>query len=206
MTHNLNNPPLHPLRIAPMEEADIPADLLTRMKPWRVNGKLYNLFKTYARNPKMSDAWSQWGAFVFARTSLSGRQTELLILRTTWLCRSVYEFTHHTVVAAQRGLSNDEIACVATQGSLAPSWDTADRLLLQIAEQIEATATVTDETWAACADNFSEQQFMDAVMTCGTYRIGSIVTNSFGIQLETDLVVADSLVPVIAVIGDANDE
>jgi 4-carboxymuconolactone decarboxylase len=180
------NPKTYPTRITPLQEEELTEEQLEMLKPWRVKGRLFNLFTVYAKNQAMTKAWNPWGSYVFAQTNLSHRQTELLILRTTWLCHSPYEFGHHIAIAMARGLTEEEIVSVAERGSTSDRWNQTERALLAAAEEIERSANVSDATWKQLEVELPEAALMDVVMTCGTYRIGSIMTNSLGIQLEDD--------------------
>ena len=46
------------------------------------------------------------------RNSLPAREREIVILRVGFLCKSGYEFTQHTRIGLNEGLSEDEIAAI----------------------------------------------------------------------------------------------
>ena len=68
-----------------------------------------------------------------------------------------------------------------------------DAALLQATDELTSDAFITDATWARLA-SLSDKQKMDLVMTVGQYSQVSMMLNSFGIQLDDDLVLDPDLV------------
>ena len=89
------------------------------------------------------------------------------------------------------GLSDAEIARIKT-GPDAPGWSPSDRALLTATDELTADAFISDATWAALGD-YSEKQRMDLVMTVAQYTQVSMMLNSFGVQLDDDLVLDPEL-------------
>ena len=99
---------------------------------------------------------------------------------------SDYEWAQHLVLAADVGLTADEIARIAI-GSRAPGWPPLDRAMLQAAEELVAEGMVSDPTWQALAAQLDDQQLMDLVFTVGAYEILAMAFRSFGVELDDDL-------------------
>src|SRR6478736_154630 len=68
-----------------------------------------NLFTTLARHPRLLKRWSQFGGLLLAGGTLSGRDREILILRTAANCGTDYEWAHHVPMAEAAGLTTAEI-------------------------------------------------------------------------------------------------
>ena len=60
------------------------------------------------------------------------------------------------------------------------------RTLLQLADQLYLNSSVTDATWSALAERFSEHNLIDAVETVNHFTVLSMIYNSFGIQPDAD--------------------
>lgn len=153
-----------------------------------------NIFLTYLQNPKLNQAWAPFAAHVFQKSTLAPRQREIVILRTSWLCRSDYEFIQHLRVA-RGGLLNEAELVALTAATPAPSWSSEEAALIAAADELHAHCAIADETWARLSETLSEQQMIDLVVTAGAYTINSMATNSFGIALEPGVVREPGLTP-----------
>jgi len=171
-------------RIAPLEDDELTDEQREALKPMSADGRSpINIFRTLARAPKALTRFNEWGSYVLSRrNSLPAREREIVILRVGFLCKSGYEFTQHTRIGLQQGLTEDEIARIK-QGADA-GWLAADAALIQAADELVRGHFVSDATWAALARHFNEKQCMDVVFTVGQYTQVSMFLNTFGVQLE----------------------
>jgi len=146
-------------------------------------GTVLNIFRTLVHAPKAMTAFLAWGGYILSRrNSLAERERELVILRTGFNCGSGYEFTQHTRIGLDAGLSEAEIAAIKA-GPCDPSWSEADRAMLRATDDLTRDFHVSDESWVALAF-LSDKQKMDLVMTVGQYTQVSMMLNSFGVQLD----------------------
>ena len=170
-------------RIAPVvksEWTDAQREMLTS---YEESDRLYNVYTTMARYPELARDWLVFGGHVLRRNSLPARDRELLILRIGWLCQSEYEWSRHTIIARDVGISEEEILRI-TEGPDADGWSEADATLLRAVDELRNDAFVTDATWNALAERYDEKQMMDIVFTVGQYNLVSMALNSFGVQLD----------------------
>jgi alkylhydroperoxidase family enzyme len=105
-----------------------------------------------------------------------------VILRVGFLCKSGYEFTQHTRIGLNEGLTEAEIANIK-KGADA-GWSPADAALIRVADDLVGDHFVSDVTWAQLRAHFDEKQCMDAVFTAGQYTQVSMFLNTFGVQLD----------------------
>jgi len=171
-------------RIAPLQDNDLTDDQREALAPMSAGGRpLLNIFRTLARAPKALTRFNEWGAYVLSRrNSLPPREREIVILRVGFLCKSGYEFTQHTRIGLNEGLSADEIARIKTGADA--GWSGADAALIRAADDLVGDHFVSDATWAQLKAHFDEKQCMDVVFTAGQYTQVSMFLNSFGVQLE----------------------
>jgi 4-carboxymuconolactone decarboxylase len=125
-----------------------------------------NIFLTLAKHRPLYDRFSRLGGFLLYRGLLPARQREIVILRTGWRSGSVYEFGQHTRFGQEAGLTP------------------AVGALVLFADELCGTNTVTDETWAALAARWSEDELLELVVVAGFYRLVSGFLNTVGVQLE----------------------
>ncbi|MDE2435219.1 MAG: carboxymuconolactone decarboxylase family protein [Sphingomonadales bacterium] len=146
-------------------------------------GTMLNIFRTLVHAPRALTAFLAWGSYILSRrNSLSERDRELVILRTGFNCASGYEFTQHTRIGLDAGLSEAEITAIKA-GPGDPSWNDADRAMLRATDDLTHDFHVSDASWAALSF-LGDKQKMDLVMTVAQYTQVSMMLNSFGVQLD----------------------
>ncbi len=141
-----------------------------------------NIFLTLAKHRRLYDRFNRLGGFLLYRGLLPARQREIVILRTGWRSGSVYEFGQHTRFGQEAGLTPEDIRRLATEGI--DGWTPEDRDLVVFADELCATNTVSDGTWAALAARWSEEELLELVVLAGFYRLVSGFLNTVGVQLE----------------------
>ncbi|HEY4944295.1 MAG TPA: carboxymuconolactone decarboxylase family protein [Rhizomicrobium sp.] len=168
-------------RIAPLSDAEFSDEQKEQLKPF--GGRILNIFRTLVRAPKAFERFNQWGGYILSRRNdLPAREREIVILRTGFLCKSGYEWTQHVGIGKREGLSDDEIARI--KKGAGAGWSAADAALLRASDELHSDQFITDATWKALAEHFSEKQRMDVVFTAGQYTQVSMMLNSFGVQLD----------------------
>jgi len=166
-------PPLEPPYAAPVAED------LTKLMPPGVPP--LQLFRTLAHNPRVLRRVRKGGLLDPGAISLRAR--ELVILRTTALCRSEYEWgVHVAFFAAAAGFTAAQIAATVT-GDPAP-FDDDERAILALCAALHDAATVSDERWLDLAARFGPDQLVELVALVGQYHTISFLTNALGIALE----------------------
>jgi len=150
-------------RLPPLEppyEPDV-EDRLSAMMPPGVPPIL--LFRTFARNMPMTAAMGGWGRYELSkRLSLTLRDREIVIDRTTARCRCEYERGVHVAFFAERaGLSSTQISSLTGGDATDPCWPhDRDRLLI---EAVDA---------------------LDLLLLCGWYHAISFAANAARVPLE----------------------
>jgi alkylhydroperoxidase family enzyme len=124
-------------------------------------------------------------ARLLMRGALAPRDRELAILRGAWICQAPFEWGEHVVIGKRAGLTRDEVERV-TQGSAAPGWSDHERAVLRAAEELHASANLTDETWGLLARSLDEGQLIELVVLIGQYASTAFVQNALRIPLRPD--------------------
>jgi 4-carboxymuconolactone decarboxylase len=142
-----------------------------------------NIFATLAHHPKLMKRWMVFGNHVLAKSTLSARDRELLILRTGWNCRAPYEWGQHVAIGRTVGITDVEIERIAA-GPDATGWEPADALLLRAADELHGDQNISDNTYTALAARYDEQQLLDLVFTVGQYHLVSMALNTLRVQRD----------------------
>ncbi|MCZ7526353.1 MAG: carboxymuconolactone decarboxylase family protein [Acidimicrobiia bacterium] len=146
------------------------------------DGVPLNIAATLAHHPRLLRRFNVLGGAFLARGLVPEREREIVVLRVGWRCGSDYEFGQHTLIGREVGLTDDEIARLATEGTA--GWDAGDRLLVALADELCAADTVDGATWAALAERWSDPQLLELVLLAGFYRMVSGFLNSVGVRRE----------------------
>ena len=141
------------------------------------------LFRTLAKNPRVLRRMRRGG--LLDPGSISVRQRELVILRTTALSRAEYEWgVHATFFGAQAGFGDDELHATVWEGPEAACWSEDESVLVRVCDELHEGARIGDGTWAALRARFSEAQIIEVVAVAGLYRAVSYAVNAMGVALE----------------------
>jgi alkylhydroperoxidase family enzyme len=141
------------------------------------------LFTTLARDTRLFGKF--FSAGLLDRGHLTLRQRELVIHRTTALCKSQYEWgVHVAIFAARVGLTPEQLRATVHGGDTEPCWSDDDRLLVRLCDALHGTCTLDDALWQALRERFSEEALLELLMLAGFYRTVSYLTNALHLPLE----------------------
>ena len=95
------------------------------------------------------------------------------LIQTARVKYHVFSRASNVPRAKQAGLTSKEIIRIL-QGPKAEGWAPIERLLLRAVDELLAETFVSDVTWDALAQQFSEPQPMGLVGTVGQYALGTM--------------------------------
>jgi len=170
-------------RIAPLPPQEWSSEVKELLSGLEREGRIFNIFVTLARHPKLLRRWLVFGNHVLSKSTLPPRERELAILRMGWLCRAEYEWGHHVAMGKAAGVTADEISRIP-KGPDTPGWSQFDAALLKAVDELHADSFINDATWRALAKRYNDQQLLDLVFTAGQYKLVCMALNSVGVQLE----------------------
>jgi 4-carboxymuconolactone decarboxylase len=170
-----------PPRIAPLPRTGNPPDVQALIDDALPTvGVTANIFLTLANHPGLMRRFMPFGGKLLMAGKLPARERELVILRTAWLCQSDYEWGQHARIGRDAGLTDDELARIPTGAG----WTAPDALLLQATDELATDHRLDDETWAALAECFDNQQLIELTMLVGSYAMVAGMLNSIGVERE----------------------
>src|SRR4051794_10433738 len=166
-------------RVQPIEKVAVRAREAMKSQP--INA--VNVTATMAHNRVLSKAFGPFAQAVLFGGDLPRRQVEIAVLRMGWNCQSIYEFGQHTLFGRDAGLSDAEIY-LSTRPISEGSWSDAERVILQLVDDLYADDCVADATWAAATEQFDESGIVHLLFAAGCYRTVSGLLNSCGVALD----------------------
>ena len=144
------------------------------------------VFTTLARHPALFEDFLPLGGRLLHRSALSGREREILILRTAFGCRADYEWAQHHRIATAIGVEPEVIAALGQQ---TPALSPGDALLARAADELVHEHRLSDTSWGALTERFSEVQLIELCMLVGSYAMLAGTLNSMQVQPEPGLAV-----------------
>ena len=142
---------------------------------------------TQACPASLDDMCSKFWAFAgyfLSKNTIPPRDRELVTLRTAWLSRGEYIWgSHHDSYATKAGLTPEEVSRVA-KGPDAPGWNTFDAALVRAADELHTSRFISDSTWKALGERYTDRQRVEVVLTAAAYTSLAMYFNSTGGQME----------------------
>ena len=151
----------------------------------RQDGTDLNIFATLAHHPKLLKRWSAFGGTLLFGGVLPGRDRELLILRTAWLCKAEYEWGQHVLIGRASGITDDEIERIPS-AEISDEWGPHEQALLRASDELHEASVISDPTWKVLAEEYDHQQLIEVCMVVGQYHMVAFTLNSLGVELEPD--------------------
>ena len=144
-----------------------------------------NIFTTLGQNPSLFRAWLRYSARLMPFGKLPRGDTELVILRVAWQCRSAYEWHQHVPIALGAGLTPEEVGSVADDPP-ANGFTERQRALLAASDELLRERTLSDTTWAALKTTLDQRETIELCLLIGNYQGLASAIGGLGIQLEHD--------------------
>jgi alkylhydroperoxidase family enzyme len=137
---------------------------------------------TMVRHRELFQRQADLSAKLFAG-ALPFRLTELVLLRTAWLCKGGFVWGHHSQNAKKVcGFTSEDIERIIA-GSSAPGWDELDRAVLRAVEELHETATIGDATWAVLARHLDDRQLIELPILVGQMHGVIYTQNALRVRL-----------------------
>jgi len=141
-----------------------------------------NIVRTIAHHSGLLGPFLGFAGALALEGVFSRRISELVALRAIWNCQSAFEWGHHVVFARAAGLTDSEIQRIPS-GPEHSDWSKDDRVLLRATDELHANQDLTDETWTALRDSYSDAQLVELPFIVGQYTMLSMVAGATGVPV-----------------------
>ena len=95
--------------------------------------------------------------------------TELVILRVAWRCRSVYEWRQHVPLALRIGLTPEQIRAVAA-GDSTNGLGERQRALLAVTDDLLGQRAISEPTWRSVRATLTDRELIELCLLVGHYQ------------------------------------
>jgi alkylhydroperoxidase family enzyme len=171
-------PSARPRELGPL--ARIVAELSGRL----THGTPPNIFTTLGQHPRLFRAWLYYSAQLMPFGRLPRRDTELVILRVAWRCRSVYEWRQHVPLALRAGLAPGQIDAIAEHNSMNAFTD-RQRALLAVSDDLLAHRAISEPTWRKLRATLTDREVIEVCLLVGHYQGLASAIGGLAIEPET---------------------
>ena len=141
---------------------------------------------TFAHHPQLADLFSQFNIHLLSTNTLPVQQRQIAIMRTAWLTRAVYMWSSHLNTSMRCGLS-DAMFEPIKNGPDDPWFSPFERQVMLATEEVVRNHTLSEATWNALMQEWTEQQILDFLFTVGCYVTTAAVMRSAGVERQDDL-------------------
>ena len=145
--------------------------------------RVMNLYKAVSHSPHVARNFIKLGNSLIGRTELSPKLRELTIMRIAKLCHSEYEWTQHTLVALEAGVSQKKLDKIDSWGE-SDSFTEEERAVLQYVDEVAKNVKVTDETFAALRQYLNERSIVELTLAIGWW--GMLARLLVPLEVEID--------------------
>lgn len=169
-------------RIAPLEPP-YPAEVQATFDTVMRGAPPLLLFRVVARNPRVLARMMAGG--LLDKGSISPRQRELMILRTTARCGAEYEWgVHVAAFGAKAGWTPEQLHASVHGDPDDPAWSPDERLIVRLADALHDANDVDGTLWNELRGAFGDEQLIELVMLAGLYHAVSFTLRAFRVPLE----------------------
>jgi len=169
-------------RITPLDPP-YPADIQAAFDVAMRGAPPLTLFRVVARNPRVLSRMMAGG--LLDRGSISLRQRELMILRTTARCGAEYEWGVHVAAFGPKATwTPAELRASVHGGADDTAWKADERLIVRLADALHDANDVGDALWQDLKRTFADDQLVELVMLAGFYHSVSFTLRAFRVPLE----------------------
>jgi 4-carboxymuconolactone decarboxylase len=179
-------------RVEPLPRAqwDPRTSAILEQMPLRSGDEPLGIFTTLAHHPRLMRAFMVLGDCLLTDGVLPARSREILILRTAWNCGSSFEWGHHVGFGRTAGLSDIEIATIATAQPM-PNSPAHERPLCAAADELHTSSQLADPTWTALRAVLSDDQLVELPMLVGNYVMVSYLLNALRVANDSGVELPD---------------
>ncbi len=143
-----------------------------------------NLFRTLGRNRGLYKPFLSLLTHLMNDGVLPARDREIIVLRVGYNCGSSYEFGQHIPIGLDAGLTEDEVAALATPAGLIGDRDS---ILVATADDLCRDDMVSDDSWSQLSTmGWSDEQLIEILMLAGFYRMVSGFLNTVRVEPDSD--------------------
>ena len=145
--------------------------------------RIMNVYKVVANSPHVARNFIKLGNSLIARTDLSPKLRELVIMQIAKLCNCEYEWVQHKPVALQSGISPTQLDAIELWKE-SNYFSDEERAILQYVDEVAQNVKVIDETFQTLRRYFDERSIVELTLAIGWW--GMLARLLVPLEVEID--------------------
>jgi alkylhydroperoxidase family enzyme len=166
------------MEIEPADEGVLSADDRERLNALPP----LNIYRLLAIVPRALVPWTDLVAAVYG-ARLEPRLREIAICRQARTARAEYELHQHRLIARNNGVTDSELEAIMGE-PVVQSLDEHANLVCRAADEMETTATLSDETLGSLVTWLGEAPTTDLILALSVYCAVARFTNATRASIE----------------------
>jgi alkylhydroperoxidase family enzyme len=162
------------------DDRDLPPDVLARLKSLPP----ISIYRLLAIVPQSLVPWTDLIGAIYD-CELEDRLREIAICRQARSAGAQYELHQHTQIARNNNVTDAELAAVLSE-PVVTSLDDRANLVCQVADELETTATLSDDTQEAAYARLGRREATELILTLSVYCAVARFTNGTRAPIEPD--------------------
>lgn len=149
-------------------------------------GKVPDLFRVLGHSAAMLSPAIAVADFVGMNSALSPKIKQIAYISASRYNKCEYCFERHLVAARKVGLTEEQELAFRDSRPLveSPAFDNAEKLVIQIAEELTANTQLAQTTLQSAKENFSEEQLVEIVFVTASANMFNRIANGLHVELE----------------------
>lgn len=143
-----------------------------------------NIFRMWANAGTCFVPGLRLGGAILSRQKLKPSMRELVILLTARLEGGDYEWTQHLPIAESTGCTSAQIAALEVLRLDDESFSAKEQLVLRFAQEVVQDVRANEETVKQMAAQFSPQEVVEVIITCGFHMMLARLTETTRIEID----------------------
>lgn len=166
------------MEITPADDGDLSVEERERLEALPA----ISIYRLLAIVPGALVPWTDLVAAIYG-AQLDPRLREIAICRQARTARARYELHQHRLVASNNGVTDSELDAILRE-PVVQSLDEQANLVCRAADEIETTATLSDETLEALLGAFGQRQTTELILALSVYGAVARFTNATRARIE----------------------
>ena len=142
-----------------------------------------NVARMVANAPASVKGFLDLAQSVLFFSAFDPRKREIAVLRVAQVTRSIYEWTHHVVVAKHFNITDKEIEIIRTEEPVT-SLDEEGNLLCRVADEISRDVRLSDDALAQILERYGVQWTTELILCISYFNFLSRFLESTRVELE----------------------
>jgi alkylhydroperoxidase family enzyme len=168
------------VEVAMPDDSQLPPDVVAKLHSLPP----ISIYRLLAIVPHSLTPWTDLVGVIYD-CELPDRLREIGICRQGRTARAEYELFQHRQIARNTGVTQDELDAILLEPVVRSLGD-VENLVCQVADELETTATLSEETQDTLYATLGHQQATELILTLSVYAAVARFTNATRAPIEAD--------------------